>query len=719
MAFTEDYLKAQVRQQGYLDILLYTPPKALSPYNEEGIDIGCMYLKNLSSDNILDCADITKLTGVLIPSNVTGQHSYDNENFDFSDDTIATLEENLWILNGNFLTLKEGETVPGYISDSVSDDNCEFESNPIINADIARGSYGTEINPASLSIVLNSTVPTAYPKEMILRVYDANDEIIYLYRQLLEWEEDSGEVDDMGEPIMIHKTLDTLPTVTFNDIVFPSNQNNRIEIEFIGTHSPHRRIRVSAITDGTLTKIDRQLIVSAEYTDKASYVNDTLPTRTFKFELNNYSRVYDIDNPENSLVSLDDRTIVLFRSGYNTYGYEKDENGNLILDEEGYPIINNPYNLEQIEWEPWRHMRLTDVSATSGENVIFECNSVLDTMNQVCYAYGFNYWEFTDSNFYISATNQTGMALDSGKYAPENIEWASDGIVKPTYSDGQLLPYEQWVDTNYRYYKLMTVPPTITCKEILQLVALSTGSTLLIKNSGKLRYAYLDINKPETFTNHHQWTYKDFEKIPEPEQLNSISGLKDIAFKVYDIYLNYAEDPLSNVIYEGQTTENGDLMITHENAIVRQAIGDPYVSLYQGNTNKSIVRVTHASVSSPRTIKLTGRKIYTRLRTLGSENESSVLEIDTKLMNNDVNSYNPDGSIDQTDMIRRKYADWYSKKFKYKITTRGEPLTNAGDYCTIQTQFAEEIPGYILQNHWKFDGTWSGDMEVIALESSD
>ena len=70
---------------------------------------------------------------------------------------------------------------------------------------------------------------------------------------------------------------------------------------------------------------------------------------------------------------------------------------------------------------------------------------------------------------------------------------------------------------------------------------------------------------------------------------------------------------------------------------------------------------------------------------------------------------------DSGNKIKTKYAEWYKKKFKYNITTRGEPLVDAGDYGIIQTQFSEQMPVYILQNHWSFDGTWSGDMEVIAL----
>ena len=52
------------------------------------------------------------------------------------------------------------------------------------------------------------------------------------------------------------------------------------------------------------------------------------------------------------------------------------------------------------------------------------------------------------------------------------------------------------------------------------------------------------------------------------------------------------------------------------------------------------------------------------------------------------------------------------------MTTRGEPLIDAGDYAEIETPFSGTdslLKTYVLQNHISFDGTWSGDMEVIAL----
>lgn len=224
MAFTEDYLKAQVRQQGYLDIMMHTPDKRFS-------------IDNITSTDLLNCADPSTMSDIL---NYPG------------DIALATVEENLWILNNNFQNIRENSTVVGYISDSVSDENGEFEHNPILKFDVDGDSY-EGLDKPKLSILLNSTVPTAYPKQIILRTYAEHDVLVNTYTKDLEWDEDSGEVDDMNEPIIVHKVLDTLPTVEFSEITMtadePTNQEwvCRMEIEFVNTHTPHRRIRASLV----------------------------------------------------------------------------------------------------------------------------------------------------------------------------------------------------------------------------------------------------------------------------------------------------------------------------------------------------------------------------------------------------------------------------------------------------------------------------------------
>jgi hypothetical protein len=135
-------------------------------------------------------------------------------------------------------------------------------------------------------------------------------------------------------------------------------------------------------------------------------------------------------------------------------------------------------------------------------------------------------------------------------------------------------------------------------------------------------------------------------------------------------------------------------------------------SLY---THRGIVNLGGYVAGTDTKIEILGYPIITK--SIQERNVTSdSLILDTKIMKSDPSSYNTNGTIKDTEQIKRKYLDWYNKKFKYKIKTRGEPLVNAGDYAVIQTQFTQQMPAYILQNHWTFDGAWEGDMEVITLD---
>ena len=164
------------------------------------------------------------------------------------------------------------------------------------------------------------------------------------------------------------------------DIIMPSvnfelNLSNlyKIECEFIGTRFGNRRIRVSSVMFGKTIYLNQDQVLNVEFTDKTSFVPDTLPSRTFSFNLNNYDGTYNVDNPENGYLSLDKQTRVQFRIGYNVAGYEYNEDGTVKFDSiTNLPIVNNEEGLEEIEWDDWKELRLINVSANADESVTFE-----------------------------------------------------------------------------------------------------------------------------------------------------------------------------------------------------------------------------------------------------------------------------------------------------------------------------------------------------------
>ena len=681
----ENHLKARTRKEGYMEVLMYTPDLSIQ-------------VSDITSTDKLAICDISTISNI----------------DKYTSSTIATLEENLWLLNGRFITY-QGGTVDGYISDSISDENGDFDTTPSFTIELAHTA-----TIENFSVILNSAVPTGYPKDITIKCYDSNDTLLGTFEQDIEWQEDTGEVDEDDQPIYRTVLLDSLPSVNFE---INTNNVSYLTIEFGSTRFRHRRIRVSSISFGKTIVLDQDSILNVDYIDKASYVCDTLPSRVFKFDVNNYEGIYNVDNPDNGYVKLNKQTRVRFRNGYNVYGYEYNQDGTVKM-EDGAPVVN--YGSQEgieIEWDNWKELRLMDVSANANESATFTSGSLLDIMEDPYTTELYAGDDRTVQEIAEDILTFEGLDLNS-------IEWSSDGIPKPTYNGGVLLPYEQWEDTVYNAYKINTSIPEVQCKQVIQLLAFTVGATLLIKDNGHIKFANLNINDNTSFTNQYNWNYQDFESIPAAEQLATISNLEDISLPKYYSNLDYSGEETIRV--NDYTYANCTVISTVNCNVVntettyseclpigcRMANDDTsgatiaYNELY---CRRGVINLGGFVEGTTAKVEVLGYPIRTKqIQERNVTNDSLVL--DTKIIKEDVSSYNTDASVLQTEQIKRKYLEWYKKKFKYTIKTRGEPLVNAGDYAIIQTQFTGQMPVYILQNHWTFDGSWSGDMEVITLD---
>ena len=680
----ENHLKATTRKEGYIEVIMYTPDPNVQIANVTTTD-------KLSMSNIDAITNIDK----------------------YSSNTIATLEENLWLLNGRYIVY-QGGTVDGYISNSVSDENGEFEVKPTMKVQL---SHTHDIE--DFSIILNSAVPSGYPKDIKISCYDDNDTLLGEYTTNIEWQEPTGELDEEEQPIYRTRILDTLPSVNFS---INQNNVNYLIIEYGHTRFRHRRIRVSSIMFGKTIVLDQDSITNVDYTDKTSYVCDTLPSRIFKFDVNNYNSIYNVDNPDNGYVKLDKKTRIRFRNGYNVWGYTYDDNGRVMM-QDGKPVIDIEQEGVEIEWDNWKELRLIDISANAEETATFTAGSLLDIMDDT---YTEEYYPGADRTVREIAEQILtfeGMDLNS-------IEWSSDGIKKPTYNGSTLLPYEQWEDTAYAAYTLNMPVPETSCKQIIQYLAFMVGATILIKDNGHIKFANLNIEDPTTFTNNYNWNYTDFTSIPAADQLPSVNSLSKISLPKYYARLNQSGDKtivvngiqytkcsvITTITCNAMSVETtySDCMPVGARIADDDTSGATLVSS-QLYTHRGIINLGGYIAGTDTKVEILGYPIETK--SVQERNVTSdSLVLDTKIMKSDPSNYNTNGTVKDTEQIKRKYLEWYKKKFKYKIKTRGEPLVNAGDYAVIQTQFTQNMPVYILQNHWTFDGAWDGDMEVITLD---
>lgn len=519
--------------------------------------------------------------------------------------------------------------------------NGDFSNPPEISFDVVSNKM-----IEYFTLTLNPSVKSSYPKNITLSCYDQSNTLVK---------------EITVDPL----TINTLPNILFD---IHTNNITHMTLTFNGTIAPHRRIRVANIMFGRMLTLTQDDMLNTDYLDKCSYVPDSIPSRTFDFVMNNYNKTYNIDNPNNPYISLNNQTKILMRNGYNIFGYVEDGDGNAT--------INNPERIKLIEWDDWKELRLLNIVTNNDNTCKFECGSILDMMTDVYTAE-----RFTNNRTvrYIIANLLNFMGLDTSI-----ITFSSD-------DNG----------VSYGDYIINTVLPELPVRELIQLLAFSVGATLLIKDDGTIKFANLNLNDSGSFTHTHNFTYSDFTSIPVAEQLESTDK---ISLPKYNSTIDANETEITNVNVDAYNVDVSYSACVPTGA--RKAADDTS----QGSVQSADLYATRgyltmnipvAGVATK--VSIVGYRINTH-KTQDRTITNDTLIIDTKLMSSDKNN-----------VIKNKYKAWYNKKFKYSMNTRGEPLVDAGDYAIIQSPFSEQLNTYVLQNHIKFDGTWSGDMEVIAL----
>lgn len=581
MSLTQEMLNVDMREKAYLDVLMMVQDKNIK-------------ITNVTSDDILS---FSNLQSIIDPDK-------------YSSTSMATLENELWLLNGAFFNPNQGQKYDGYTSNSMSDDNGDFITNPKIDITLLQ-EYDTEY----LSLIYNSAIDSSYPKQTIVRLKNNNGEVI-------------------KEIVKNTDEIDTMP-----NYIIEANMSNvkSVQIELVGTKIPHRRARLSTFIFGKLEPFTQDVIEKTDWIDKTSLVADSLPTRTFDFTVFNYDKRYNIDNPSNELPVLNRNTEILMRWGYETNGL--------------------------IEWTEMKHLRLASVLTNTNNTVTFQSGSILDILDMVY-----------DRDIYNGPRTV-------GTVVHQLLSFAGISSDTVTY------------DSNFASAIIDRPLPEQSVRELIQLCAFSCGATLQILDNGKIRFAELNLNNIQA-----SYTYNDFASIPRAEQL---------AY-TYDIALTKNTSVVD--INESQLVKQ--TVTTFQASISYPAAQSPYIkSIIGGTVVNAQFYATHCELELNFTgdsceIEIYGNKIETTTNYKKSAT-SSTLILDSKL------AANP------SDDITSKYANWYAKKFKYLMDTRGEPLRSASDIINIQSPFSEinkeEVTGYLLQNELSFDGAWSGKMEVIVL----
>lgn len=181
----------------------------------------------------------------------------------------ATLEKNFWLLNDSQPIYGSEELEQTYVSSYMSDKNCLFSDKACIT--LTSSVYLTTLG---LTMVFDS-IDKNYAKKLKVKAY-----------------RDSAMIMDKDYTLSSYS----------DRLIFADNEElvrwNKIEIYFIESSLPYRRIRVNQLLFGIMETYTDENLISAESKEKTTMINSELPTHTFKFTIDNMNKLFNPDNPQ-------------------------------------------------------------------------------------------------------------------------------------------------------------------------------------------------------------------------------------------------------------------------------------------------------------------------------------------------------------------------------------------------------------------------------------
>lgn len=310
----------------------------------------------------------------------------------------ATLEKNFWLLNDSQPIYGSEELEQTYVSSYMSDKNCLFSDKACIT--LTSSVYLTTLG---LTMVFDS-IDKNYAKKLKVKAY-----------------RDSTMIMDKDYTLSSYS----------DRLIFADNEElvrwNKIEIYFIESSLPYRRIRVNQLLFGIMETYTDENLISAESKEKTTMINSELPTHTFKFTIDNMNKLFNPDNPQ----------------GWYRYILQQQP----ISYEWGYQLDDGT-----IEWILGGKMLLTG-SVEVGENqVSFSTTSLIN---------------------YLTKVYKKGVYNSSGRSL---YDLAVDVLEDSNIDSSQ---YNLW--SGLKFIKTDAPLPKLEARQLLQIIA-TTGNCILFTN---------------------------------------------------------------------------------------------------------------------------------------------------------------------------------------------------------------------------------------------
>lgn len=310
----------------------------------------------------------------------------------------ATLEKNFWLLNDSQPIYGSEELEQTYVSSYMSDKNCLFSDKACIT--LTSSVYLTTLG---LTMVFDS-IDKNYAKKLKVKAY-----------------RDSTMIMDKDYTLSSYS----------DRLIFADNEElvrwNKIEIYFIESSLPYRRIRVNQLLFGIMETYTDENLISAESKEKTTMINSELPTHTFKFTIDNMNKLFNPDNPQ----------------GWYRYILQQQP----ISYEWGYQLDDGT-----IEWILGGKMLLTGLVEVGENQVSFSTTSLIN---------------------YLTKVYKKGVYNSSGRSL---YDLAVDVLEDSNIDSSQ---YNLW--SGLKLIKTDAPLPKLEARQLLQIIA-TTGNCILFTN---------------------------------------------------------------------------------------------------------------------------------------------------------------------------------------------------------------------------------------------
>lgn len=198
---------------------------------------------------------------------------------------IATLEKGFWKLDGTYMNLGykdiSNEEI-GFVSDVISNDAGVFEIPPIIIFN-----FSTTHSSIGLTLFFDD-LTNNYAKKIKIKFYNNNTLL--------------------SEEIIQNNKVRCIYSKRIENY-------NKIEIEFLESSLPHRRIRFLDIIFGIIQIYEDEQIVNCNLTREFNPFSDNIPSHELSVEIDNLSKEFNLINPSGVYAYLQKRQLVTVRMG--------------------------------------------------------------------------------------------------------------------------------------------------------------------------------------------------------------------------------------------------------------------------------------------------------------------------------------------------------------------------------------------------------------------